>query len=187
MRRALALFLLTLGMALAQAAPAAAATAAPTRYGLAVLGGMAYDPHRFGLGLVQGYALLDYERVFFWQEPPEELRLRVEANLGLADREGERAVASLNLLAFRYLDRFGAANWRPYLEAGIGVIYTDFRGDDQGLRLNFNPQAGAGIEWARPDGRAVQAGLRLHHISNAGLDDDNRGVNSLLFIIGWLY
>ncbi|TLM65533.1 MAG: acyloxyacyl hydrolase [Deltaproteobacteria bacterium] len=186
MRTAVALLLLACAAALFPA-PAAAADPVPTRYGLAVLGGMAYDPHRFGLALVQGYALLDYERVCFWQEAPEELRLRVEANLGLADREGERAVASLNLLAFRYLDRFGAAGWRPYLEAGIGVGYTDFKADGQGLRLNFNPQAGAGIEWDRPDGRAVQAGLRLHHLSNAGLDDDNRGINALLFTIGWLY
>jgi lipid A 3-O-deacylase len=27
-------------------------------------------------------------------------------------------------------------------------------------------------------------GLRLHHISNAGLDDDNRGVNSIVFVLG---
>jgi hypothetical protein len=159
----------------------------PTRYGLAVLGGMAYDPHRFGLGLVQGYALFDYDRVCFWQEAPEDLRLRLEANLGLAGREGERVAASVNMLAFKYLERFGAANWRPYLEAGIGVIYTDFQADGQGLRVNFNPQAGAGIEWDRPGGHALQAGLRLHHLSNGGLSDDNRGINSLLLMIGWLY
>lgn len=187
MRRTLALWLLTLGLALAPAAPAVAADPVPTRYGLAVLGGMAYDPHRFGLGLVQGYALFDYDRVCFWQEAPEDLRLRVEANLGLANREGARAIASVNLLAFKYLERFGAANWRPYLEAGIGVSYTDFLAEGQGLRVNFNPQAGAGIEWDRPGGHALQAGLRLHHLSNAGLDTDNRGVNSLLLMVGWLY
>lgn len=187
MRHTLFIALLGLCTILAGPAPAAGETAVPTRYGLAVLGGMAYDPDTFGLSLVQGYALIDYERACFWQEAPDDLRLRVEGNVGLAGRQGQRAVASLNLLAFKYLDRFAAGNRRPYIEGGIGVIYTDFQVDGQGLRLNFNPQAGAGIEWARPDGHALQAGVRVHHLSNAGLHDDNRGINSLLFTVGWLY
>lgn len=188
MRRALAIALLGLCTILAGPAPVAAGEApVPTRYGLAVLGGMAYNPDTFGIGLLQGYALFDYDRVFFWHEAPDGLRLRVEGNLGLAGYEGERAVASINLLAFKYLDRPAGENWRPYLEGGIGVIYTDFQVEDQGSRFNFNPQAGAGVEWARPDGHALQAGVRLHHLSNAGLNDDNRGINSLLLMVGWLY
>jgi hypothetical protein len=188
MRRALAIALLGLGTILAGTVPAAAGEAlVPTRYGMAVLGGMVYDPDNFSLGLLQGYALFDYDRVFFWHQAPDGLRLRVEGNLGLAGRQGQRAVASLNLLAFKYLDRFAVGNRRPYIEGGIGVIYTDFQVDDQGSRVNFNPQAGAGLEWARADGHALQTGVRLHHLSNAGLNDDNRGINSLLLTIGWLY
>jgi hypothetical protein len=157
----------------------------PTHYGLALLGGMTYDPDEFAIGLLQSFALIDYDRVFR-HAAPEDLRLRVEANLGLADRHGQRAIASLNMLAFKYLDRYAAGPWRPYLEAGIGVIYTDFQVEDQGLRINFNPQAGAGVEYAGENGRTFQAGVRAHHISNGGLHEDNRGLNSVLLSVGWL-
>ena len=187
MKRMITVLLLCLFAASAVAAPAAAGDELePTRYGVAVLSGMAYDPDTFGIGLVQGYALFDYDRVF-WHEAPDDLRFRVEANLGLAGREGQRAIASINMLAFKYLDRFAMEGRRPYLEAGIGVIYTDFQVDGQGSRINFNPQAGAGMEWTCSDGHALQAGVRVHHISNGGLHEDNRGINSLLLTVGWLF
>lgn len=187
MKRATTVLLLCLFAASTFAAPAAAgAELEPTRYGVAVLSGMAYDPDTFGIGLVQGYALFDYDRVF-WHEAPDDLRFRVEANFGLAGREGHRAMASINMLAFKYLDSYAAGQWRPYVEAGIGVIYTDFQVDGQGLRFNFNPQAGAGVEWTRTDGHTLQAGVRVHHISNGELHEDNRGINSALLMVGWLF
>lgn len=158
----------------------------PTRYGMAVLGGMAYDPDEFAIGLLQGYALFDYERIFR-HDAPADLRFRVEGNLGLAGKEGQRAIASVNMLAFKYLDRFAADNWRPYVEAGIGVVYTDFQVHGQGLRINFNPQAGAGFERAMGAGAALQTGLRAYHLSNGGLHEDNRGVNAVLLTVGWLF
>lgn len=157
------------------------------RYGIAVLGGTTYDPEQFPVGLMQAFALFDYDQVFFWHKAPEDLRLRIEVNLGLAGHDGQRAVVAINMLAFKYLDQLGTENWRPYIEGGIGAIYTDFQVDGQGMRVNFNPQAGAGIEWAHSDGHALQAGVRLHHISNAGLHEDNRGVNSVLLMAGWLF
>ena len=188
MSRLLLGLLLGLSVHVATVPAASAATSqVPARYGLALLGGTAYDPNGFALGLVQGFALFDYDQVVFWHEAPDDLRLRVEGSLGLADRQGGRAMAAVNILAFKYLDRYAGVGWRPYLEGGIGVIYTDFQVDGQGLRVNFNPQAGAGVEWAAADGRAVQAGLRFHHISNSGFHEDNRGINSVLFMAGWLF
>lgn len=186
MKRNLAAFLLCLLATSAFIAPAAGEEPAPTRYGLAVLGGMAYDPDEFAIGLIQGYALFDYDRVF-WHDAPDGLRFRVEANLGLAKVNRQRAIAAFNLLAFKYLDRYATPTWRPYVEAGIGVIYTDFQVKGQGLRVNFNPQAGAGLEHVLPGGEALQFGVRLHHLSNSELHEDNDGINSLLLTVGWLF
>ena len=69
-------------------------------------------------------------------------------------------------------------------EGGIGVIYTDFQVEGQGLRFNFNPQLGIGAEFPRESKKPYFAALRLHHISNAGLDDENRGINSVVFMVG---
>ncbi|MDF1580925.1 MAG: acyloxyacyl hydrolase [Desulfuromonadales bacterium] len=163
-----------------------AATLEPTRYGVALLVGSAYDPHRIGLALVQGQLLLDYDRIA-WHAAPQSLRLKFEINAGLTTDGRDRGLLAVNMLALRYLDGLQAGHWTPYIEAGVGVIYTDFQVKGQGLRINFNPQAGAGVEYLLAGGGAVTMALRLHHISNGDTYKDNRGVNSALLMIGYLF
>ncbi len=157
-----------------------------TRYGVALLAGKVYDPQSIGLLLVQGQLLLDYSRVFR-HRAPESLRLKLEANAGLTTDGRQRALLSLNMLALKYLPRFTSGRWTPYVEAGIGLIYTDFRVDGQGLNFNFNPQAGVGVEYALPSGAALTSALRLHHVSNGNTYHENRGINSVLLMIGYLF
>lgn len=158
----------------------------PTRYGVGLLAGPTYDPGNVGLVIVQGQMLFDYDRLF-WHAAPESLRLKLEANLGLTLDGRNRSLLSVNMMALRYLDSWQFGSWTPYVEAGIGVIYTDFQVEGQGLRINFNPQAGIGAEYALPGGHSLAMGLRLHHISNANMHKDNRGVNSVLMSIGYLF
>lgn len=158
----------------------------PNRYGIALLAGKAYDPDAIGLLLLQGQLLLDYDRIF-WHAAPESLRLKLEINGGLTTDGRRRALLSVNMLALNYFNRLRIASWVPYAEAGIGLIYTDFQVDGQGSRINFNPQLGAGLEYPLENGRALTLGLRLHHLSNGNLLKDNRGVNSALLVIGYLF
>ncbi len=158
----------------------------PTRYGGAVLIGGAYDPESIGLLLLQGQAIIDYDRVF-WHVAPEALRLKLEINGGLTLDGRQRGLLSLNMMALYYLDNCRMGQFLPYIEGGIGAIYTDFRVEGQGSRFNFNPQLGAGLEYPLPSGAAVTIGLRLHHISNGDLLEDNRGVNSALLMVGYLF
>ena len=67
---------------------------------------------------------------------------------------------------------------------GIGVIYTDFQVEGQGSRINFNPQFGIGAEFNLDSGGPFFSAIRLSHISNGGLHSDNRGVNSIVLVIG---
>ena len=157
-----------------------------TRYGVALLAGSAYDPDNIGLAMVQGQMLVDYDRIF-WHKAPESLRLKFEVNGGLTTDGRHRALLSIGMLAFNYLNGFQIGDWLPYIEAGIGVIYTDFQVEGQGSRINFNPQLGAGFEYPLQTGGAMTMGLRLHHISNGNLLDENRGVNSALLVIGYLF
>ena len=158
----------------------------PNRYGVGLLLGGAYDPDPIGLVLVQGQMLVDYDR-FSWHAAPEALSLKFEANAGITTDGRDRALLSVNALAHYYLGRRKAEKWVPYIEAGIGLIYTDFKVEGQGLRFNFNPQAGAGVEFALPEDRAMTVSLRLHHVSNGNTYKDNRGFNSAFLMIGYLF
>ncbi len=83
-----------------------------------------------------------------------------------------------------YLDSLASGPWRPYVEAGMGLIYTDFQVKGQGLRINFNPQMGIGADYSCKNGNDWFAGLRLHHISNAWLDDNNQALDSVTLTLG---
>jgi lipid A 3-O-deacylase len=177
---------LYLGLVLPASALAEEHQYLPTRYGVALLSGGAYDPDHIGMVIVQGQLLTDYKR-FLSHRTPDKLRLKVEANLGLTTDGRQRSMFSLNILALNYFENWRFATCTPYVEAGIGAIYTDFQVKDQGSRFNFNPQLGAGVEFPLQTGGSMTLGLRLHHISNGNLLKDNRGVNSALLMIGYLF
>ena len=158
----------------------------PTRYGVGLLAGRAYDPDQFGLLIVQGQALLDYDRVA-WHAAPDPLRLKLEGNLGITTDGRHRGLLAVNALALYYLEGARVGRLLPYVEAGIGLIYTDFQVEGQGLRVNFNPQLGVGGEYRLADGGALSLALRLHHLSNGKTYQENRGINSALLMIGYLF
>lgn len=153
------------------------------RYGMALLAGQAYDPDHFGLVILQGNVRLPYDQVF-WHEAPDSLFFQGELNLGMTTDGRDRVLAAVNMMAVKHVESLASATWSPYLEGGIGVVYTDFRVKGQGLRFNFNPQIGFGIDFRTACGRDMTVAARLHHLSNADLYRDNRGVNSVLILTG---
>lgn len=157
--------------------------APPDRYGLTVIGGSTYAPRNdISLFMVSGFALFDYEKV--WRhKAPDPLRFKVECIVGTAAGSEHGLIGSGGVLALYYIDRLSKGSFRPYFEAGIGAVYTDFRLKGQGLRVSFNPQMGAGFEFGDTSSPLFTA-VRLHHISNGGLHHDNRGINSVVVMMG---
>ncbi len=156
----------------------------PTRYGLAGVLGKTFDPVT-DIYFVQlsGFIMWDYDRV--WKHwAPDPLRFKVEGSAGATTSPETRAMISIGMMALYYLDFFSTARLRPYLEGGIGVMYTDFQVEGQGSRFNFNPQIGIGTEFKLDSGAPFFATIRLSHISNAGLHSENRGVNFVVLMIG---
>ena len=156
----------------------------PTRYALTGVLGKTYDPVT-DIYFVQlsGFIMWDYDRVWHhWA--PDPLRFKVEGNAGATTSPETRAMISIGMMALYYLDFFSGAQVRPYLEGGIGVMYTDFQVEGQGSRFNFNPQIGIGTEFKLDSGAPFFATIRLSHISNAGLHRENRGVNFVVLMIG---
>ncbi len=146
--------------------------------------GRTYDPDNdIDFYMMSGFIMYDYEKI--WKhKAPDSLRFKIEGSLGAAHENKTRLVTSVNMFALYYLDYFETRVFKPYIEGGIGIIYTDFQVKGQGLRLNFNPQMGLGTEIRTGSEHTMYLSLRLHHISNAGLDDDNRGVNSVMCMLG---
>jgi lipid A 3-O-deacylase len=157
-----------------------------TRFGLSLSYGNSYTPTGdIGFLLLSGMALFDYDRI--WpHRAPSALRFKVEGAAGatVASEYRGKFMASMSIFALYYLDALSGKALRSYIEGGIGVIYTDFQVEGQGLRFNFNPQFGFGAEFPRESKKPYFAALRLHHISNAGLDDENKGINSIVFTLG---
>ncbi len=120
--------------------------AVPNRYGMALVVGNSYSPRNdISLFMVSGFALLDYGKVWHTRAPAP-LRFKIEYAFGSAAGSEHGGVGSAGITALYYLDGLSGRSFRPYIEGGIGLIYTQFTVEGQGLHLNFNPQAGIGVE-----------------------------------------
>ena len=71
----------------------------------------------------------------------------------------------------------------PYIQVGAGVVYNDIYKDMSqnliGQAIEFTPQAGLGIHFLLNKDWSVDLEAMFHHVSNAGLDGRNVGVNAL--------
>lgn len=94
-----------------------------------------------------------------------------------------RPIFGVTPLQFRYLFE---PKWaiHPYLFAGAGILYGDFDRRETGTRLNFNPQFGAGLYYALNKTTSLILEYRHIHVSNAGLDERNSGLNTHTFLAG---
>ncbi len=156
----------------------------PDRYAVAMTVGKTYNPRGdIKFVLLSGVGLFDYGKVW-GNNAPEQLRFKVELTAGTTSGPYTRFMTSANMFALYYLKGLETANFRPYAEGGIGLIYTDFQVQGQGLRFNFNPQMGLGTEY-RCDGNVTWfSAIRLHHVSNGGFNHNNTGINSLTLSLG---
>ena len=75
----------------------------------------------------------------------------------------------------------------PYIEGGLGVLYTDLRGYNLGGHFSFMEAVGTGVTYFLNENLALNLGWRFRHISNAELYKDNAGLNSDIFLVGVSY
>lgn len=73
---------------------------------------------------------------------------------------------------------------RVFVEAGSGPMALLVDTHEQSTDFNFISQAGAGCAYEFRPGWRVEAGYRRWHVSNAGLDHPNSGVDGNAFLVG---
>ncbi|MBY0275167.1 acyloxyacyl hydrolase [Candidatus Binatia bacterium] len=73
----------------------------------------------------------------------------------------------------------------PYLIAGTGVMYTGLGGYQLSGPFEFASFGGAGIELFLTDQLAMSFSWRIRHISNAGIEQPNPGLNTQFVMLGF--
>lgn len=94
---------------------------------------------------------------------------------------GEFAFSPL-IFDYRY-DRGGT--FVPFLEGGEGIVLTTLKHLNIGGPFEFSSQAGAGFHFFVSKENALTFAFRFRHISNLGIYDDNSGLNTYFFNVGF--
>lgn len=105
------------------------------------------------------------------------------AFLGIAEPTGVYGLGVTPKLIYTFAS-FGRL--RSYVEGGGGPLWTNFNGriPEQGSDFNFLVWGGTGASYELNPQWALTVGVRFSHISNAGTDSPNGGLNYLLPFVG---
>ena len=105
------------------------------------------------------------------------------ALLGITQPTGTYGVGFTPKLSYTF-SSFG--RMKPYLEGGGGPLWTNLDGRirEQGSDFNFLVWGGTGVSYELTPQWALTGGVRFGHISNAGTESPNSGLNYLLPFAG---
>jgi lipid A 3-O-deacylase len=77
-----------------------------------------------------------------------------------------------------------AGRWVPFVDFGAGAAYTNIHGHDLSEGWQFNLQGGLGAHYRLREQLALTFQYRWFHLSNAGLNVPNSGLNSQVVFVG---
>lgn len=78
----------------------------------------------------------------------------------------------------------GGGRFVPFIQSGVGWLFTTRKVPEGTSHVNFTPQVGVGAYWFHRPSSAVVFGVRYHHISNASTAERNPGHNALYIYTG---
>ena len=99
--------------------------------------------------------------------------------------KNQRAHSSGLTLMARYNFLTNSEKTSPYLQFGFGMIGTNLKMRNFSPDINFTTNAAAGIQYFFKPKSSLNFEWRFQHISNAGIDEDNAGLNMNMFFIGY--
>lgn len=73
---------------------------------------------------------------------------------------------------------------QPYAEVGVGMLYNDLKHFSLSSRVLFSVNGAVGVEIPLADRVGLTTGYRFRHISNAGQDPVNPGLNANILCAG---
>ena len=109
----------------------------------------------------------------------------MEGGLAFADRDNKFLVGWSPLMAqYKFLD--SGRRWAPNILAGAGFSMTNWKDvarRELGSEFQFLLHLGAGLEYFKKKG-AYSFNYRFFHVSNAGMQLPNIGLNAHVFSLG---
>jgi lipid A 3-O-deacylase len=77
----------------------------------------------------------------------------------------------------------------PFIDGGLGPSATGIRRPDLSGTFEFNDQGNVGVRWFMRDKVALTAEVGYMHLSNAGIEHPNNGVNCVKGMVGvsWFF
>jgi lipid A 3-O-deacylase len=109
----------------------------------------------------------------------------MEAGLAFADRD-DKFLIGWSPLMFQYKFLSPKRKWAPNILLGTGLSMTNWKDvakRELGSEFQFLLHAGAGLEYFKRDG-AYSINYRLFHVSNAGMQFPNIGLNAHVISLG---
>lgn len=95
---------------------------------------------------------------------------------------GRYAIGITPLLVYNFP---GNRTLVPYADVGVGIVATNLDPEGFGSDYGFTPQLGIGIRYAVSKTQMIKLAYRFHHISNAGLKDNNLSIDSNMIFLGY--
>jgi len=79
--------------------------------------------------------------------------------------------------------------WVPFFDTGAGVSATSIGAPDLSRTFQFNLQAGTGVRWFLRNNVALSLEVRYLHVSCAGMNTPNQGLNNVNGMVGvtWFF
>jgi lipid A 3-O-deacylase len=109
----------------------------------------------------------------------------MEAGVAFADRD-DKFLLGWSPLMVQYKFLSPKRRWAPNVLLGTGFSMTNWKDvaeRELGSEFQFLLHAGAGLEYFKKDG-AYSINYRLFHVSNAGMQFPNIGLNAHMFTLG---
>jgi opacity protein-like surface antigen len=149
--------------------------------------GMRKHAEMIPINLRVGYTVFKGQ---WWVVPAGALEVSAEPFVSVIHsiRPGKHGSIELGsgLPVFTYYFDTGT-RFAPYIEGGLGLLYTDLRGYSLGGHFSFMENIGLGASYFLSENLAFNTMWRYRHISNADLYDDNAGLDSSVILAGFTY
>jgi hypothetical protein len=116
---------------------------------------------------------------FKWRHGPAQLVMEGYFEHSNGEDHGIRGKVTESIGVIWYA-RFRFPQFNLFADIGEGVHLSTSESFDLGTRINSSPMLGFGFV-IRQGNQETMIGARLLHISNAGLNQSNRGQNQVLF------
>ena len=118
--------------------------------------------------------------------PPSLINLQIEPYLAYVwDPSSNMEVGNSFFLKFGLVPE----NWKfqPFVKAGVGMVYMTQHTQEQSTQFNFIETGAVGAHYFFKPNLSLVSEFRLRHLSNAGIDHPNSGINTYLGVIGISY